>query len=133
MIERIFFVLLLGVIGVAAYYLYTRHQIRLATKQITADSLLDINPDQATLVYFTTPFCAPCKLQQTPNLERLQDEMGDGLHIIRIDATEEPHVAEKWGVISVPTTFVLDHKGQPRKVHNGVVGVDTLRQDIENL
>ncbi len=132
MIERVLLVLVLIALGVLAYKICTRRQVRMAAAAAPTDPLLDTwQPGRPAIVYFTTPTCAPCRLQQTPTLKRLQSELGEALHVIRVDATENPEAAERWGVFSVPTTFVLDANGQPHKVYNGVVDADTLKRDLE--
>ncbi len=132
MIERLVFTCIVFVVGFAAYRLYCQRQIRCATVQSQLDPLLnDRAPGIPTIVYFTTPTCAPCRLQQTPVLDKLLADIGDeGLHLVRVDATVDPAAAERWGVFSVPTLFVLDHNGEPRKVFNGVVGLDQLKQEL---
>jgi len=131
MIERILVVLVCVALGVLAYRLTTRRQVQKASASAVLDPLLsDVPLGTPAIVYFTTPTCAPCRLQQTPTLGKLQQEMGDGLRVIRVDATENPEAAERWGVFSVPTVFVLNRDGQPHKVYNGVVDGETLKRDL---
>jgi hypothetical protein len=59
--------------------------------------------------------------------------MGDRLQIVEIDAASQPEVASKWGVLSVPTTFVLDHKGQPQHVNHGVASYEKLLRQMGSL
>lgn len=132
MIERFALALVLMIVGFVAYRICTRRQVQRAANQVATDPLLNgLPPGIPTIVYFTTPTCAPCRLQQTPTLQRLQQEMGDALRVIRVDATEDPAAADRWGVFSVPTTFVLDRDGQPRNVHNGVVDAQTLKRELQ--
>jgi thioredoxin-like negative regulator of GroEL len=131
MIERTLLVVLLSVVGIVAYRLLVWRQVHQATAIATTDPLLHhLAVGKPTIVYFTTPTCAPCQLQQTPTLKRLQQEMGDALQVIRVDACEDPDAAERWGVFSVPTLFVLNRQGQPQKVYNGVVDGETLKRDL---
>ncbi len=133
MIERTLFVGVLIVVGFVLYRLYTRHQIWRATYNIAYDPLLRGGKQGVpTILYFTTPTCAPCRLQQTPVLDQLQRELDDEhLRLIRVDATENPDAADRWGVFSVPTLFVLNAEGQPRSVFNGVVGLEKLKQELQ--
>lgn len=132
MIERLLIVLLLAGTAYITYRLFTRRQLGRASATATTDVLLHgIRRDVATIVYFTTPDCAPCRLQQTPTLNRLQEELGDALQVIRVDATQDPEAAQRWGVMTVPTTFILDKSGQPRHVHNGVVDAATLKRELQ--
>ena len=133
MIERALISLVLIAAGFLAYRFIQRQQLKRAGATIAIDPILgDCLPDVATIVYFTTPTCAPCRLQQTPILDQLQAELDESrLQLIRVDATQHPETAERWGVFSVPTTFVLGKDGQPRNVHNGVVGLETLREELQ--
>ncbi len=133
MIERLLIVVLLGVVGVAAYRLYTCRQLAQALTQALIDPIVrDLPAGIPAIVYFTTPTCAPCHLQQTPTLQRVQAEMGeDRLSIIRVDATEHPEIAERWGVFSVPTLFILDPERKPRTVYNGIVDTHTLKRELQ--
>jgi thiol-disulfide isomerase/thioredoxin len=132
MVERLALALILMSAGVAAWRLFTRGQLVRAVKLGAArDPLLSSVPDGVpAILYFTTPTCAPCRLQQTPVLERLKGELGDAVHVVRIDATEQPDAASRWGVVSVPTLFVLGRDGAARHVHNGVVSDGVLRQEL---
>jgi thiol-disulfide isomerase/thioredoxin len=86
------------------------------------------------IVYFTTPDCAACKSVQRPALARLQQAAGlDRLQIIEINAYEKPELAKAWGVMSVPTTFILDAHGTPRQVNHGVTPAEKLAAQLQNI
>ncbi|MBC7871416.1 MAG: thioredoxin family protein [Chitinophagaceae bacterium] len=132
MIERILFAVILLSVGFSAYQWFTRQQIKQATVNSVTDPLLTgMKPGVPIILYFTTPTCVPCRLQQTPTLQRLQQELGDALKVIRVDATENPEAADRWRVFSVPTTFVLDGAGHARKVYNGLVDAETLKRELQ--
>jgi thioredoxin 1 len=131
MIERLLLVMLIFGAGAALYGLLTRRQLAQVAAAAPRDPLLrDLPAGLQTIVYFTTPTCAPCQLQQTPTLQKLQRELGDRLRVVRVDATQDPDSASRWGVFSVPTTFVLDAQGKPRRVYNGVVSADVLKREL---
>jgi thiol:disulfide interchange protein len=50
----------------------------------------------------------------------------EAVNTVKVDSTENPDGAKRWGVISVPTTFVLDRNGKPNKVNNGFVDENKL-------
>jgi thiol-disulfide isomerase/thioredoxin len=87
-------------------------------------------PGKVTIVYFTTPDCVACKTAQRPALNRLQKMMEDQVQIVEINAYENPDMAKEWGVMSVPTTFILDSHGAPRHVNYGVTPVEKLAAQI---
>jgi hypothetical protein len=57
----------------------------------------------------------------------------DRLQIIEINAYESPELAKEWGVLSVPTTFILDIQGTPRQVNHGVASAEKLLEQLEHI
>jgi thioredoxin-like negative regulator of GroEL len=53
------------------------------------------------------------------------------VQVVAIDAQAQPQVADEWGVLGLPTTFIIDRARQVRRVNHGVVRADQLRQQIE--
>jgi thiol-disulfide isomerase/thioredoxin len=113
------------IIGGFGSYLFYNWMLRLRTPSLL-DDLGPIRPDAFTLVYFTTPTCAPCKTVQRPAIQKLTQTLGSALHVIEIDTTERPDLASRWGVMSVPTTFVIDPNGKLRHVNHGVTRAEQL-------
>ena len=52
--------------------------------------------------------------------------LGNDLHVVEVDATEQPELASRWGVMSVPTAFLFDPRGQLRHVNHGVTRAEKL-------
>jgi thiol-disulfide isomerase/thioredoxin len=134
MIERIVFLILFAGFSALAYGLLRRWQVRRAARFAPGDPLLaTLRPGVPAILYFTTPFCGPCITQQRPALQRLRDLLGDGVQVIEVDAMAQQDAADRWGVLSVPTTFILDGQGRPRQINHGVAGVDKLMQQVQRL
>jgi thiol-disulfide isomerase/thioredoxin len=123
----------LGIIfvGIGTYWLLSQRMLSRAKNNLP--SLLTSLPNKPVIVYFTTPDCAPCKTVQRPALEKLISLLGEKLHVVEIDATERPDLAKTWGVMSVPTTFLLDSRGKARYVNNGVTRAEKLMEQIQTL
>ncbi|MFN8531916.1 MAG: thioredoxin domain-containing protein [Anaerolineae bacterium] len=132
MIERLILAIVLLALGVIAYKLHLRRQLRRTTEMVAAvDPVLgDARRGTSVIVYFTTPMCMPCRTVQQPALNRLQQELGEELQVIRIDATERPEDADRWGVLTAPTTFVIDAKGITRAVNHGVADYQLLKRQL---
>lgn len=119
------------VVGIFGYWLLNqRLLVRAKSNVFTLFSQL---PNKPVIVYFTTPDCAPCKTVQRPALSRVSQLLGDSLQVIEIDATQRPDLAKQWGVMSVPTTFLLDARGEARYVNNGVTRAEKLMEQLESL
>jgi thioredoxin-like negative regulator of GroEL len=134
MTERIMILAVGAVLGITLCALFRHWQLWRATRIAAADPLLQgRRPGIPAIVYFTTPTCAPCQTQQRPALRRLLEEMGETVQIIEINAQEQTDAADRWGVLSVPTTFILDRQGRPQTINYGVAGVEKLKQQLRGL
>ena len=121
------------IIGLGAFAYWLVNQRLLIRARNNAFSLFNTLPNKPVLVYFTTPDCVPCKTIQRPAINRVSHMLGEQLEVIEIDATERPDLAKAWGVMSVPTTFVLDTRGEARFVNNGVARAEKLLEQIQTL
>lgn len=117
--------------GMLAYWFICQRLLVRARNNVL--TLFPTLPDKPVIVYFTTPDCAPCKTVQRPALNQISQLMGEKLEVIEIDATERPDLARTWGVMSVPTTFLLDARGQARYVNHGVTRAEKLMEQLQNL
>jgi thiol-disulfide isomerase/thioredoxin len=118
-------------VGILGYWLINQHLLVRAKSNIF--TLFNQLPNKPVIVYFTTPDCAPCKTIQRPALNRVIQLLGDSLEIIEIDATQRPDLAQQWGVMSVPTTFLLDARGEARYVNNGVTRAEKLMEQLQTF
>lgn len=123
----------LGILGAGILAYWLANRLVLARAALRADRLGEIQPGRPTLLYFTTPTCAPCKTVQRPAIQRLSEQLGDRLHVVEIDASANPEMAGQWGVLSVPTTFLLDSSGKPRHVNHGVAPAEKLFKQFNNI
>jgi len=118
-------------LGAAAYWLVNHRLLMRAKHNIF--TLFNKLPNKPVIVYFTTPDCVPCKTVQRPALDKVRTLLGEKLQVIEIDAAERPDLAKRWGVMSVPTTFLLDARGEARYVNNGVARAEKLMEQIQAL
>lgn len=86
-----------------------------------------------TILYFTTPDCVQCRLRQMPILEQLLSELGHPVVLRKVDALEHEDLARRYGVLTVPTTVILDATGRPRAINHGLATADRLRSQLGGL
>ncbi len=127
------FGLAIGIIGLGAFAYWLINQRLLARARNNVFTLFNRLPNKPVLVYFTTPDCAPCKTVQRPAIDRVSHLLGEQLEVVEINAYEQPDLAKTWGVMSVPTTFVIDERGEARYVNNGVARAEKLLEQIQTL
>ena len=133
MIERTGIAILIIGLAYGSYQMFTRWQVARIGRRKTDDGLLSLlRPGIPAVIYFWSETCAPCRMVQKPALERLQTDLGpDGVQVVAVNALERPELADAWGVLGLPTTFIIDSSGQPRRVNHGVVRAEHLKRQIE--
>ena len=67
---------------------------------------LAINTEKPVLVDFWATWCGPCKLQ-APILHEFKTEIGDKVKVIKVDVDQNPELANKYGINSIPTLAVF--------------------------
>ncbi len=118
-------------IAAAGYALYRLVSFLIVKRaQASAHNPGLFHPGKPTILYFTTPDCAPCKTVQQPALHKVKSRLGDDLQIVEVNAFEQPDLARQWGVLSVPTTFIIDSSGKPRHVNHGVTSAEGLIEQL---
>lgn len=84
--------------------------------------------DRPVLVDFWAEWCGPCKMLN-PVIEEIASESGDRATIAKVNIDEEPELAGRFGVQSIPTMVVFrDGTEQDR-----LVGVAPKKAIIEKL
>ncbi len=130
MLER---VLIVAVIALAAALLYAlwRHwqQRQLQGLQETPPTLpTSVQGGKPAVLYFTTQECAQCRLQQTPILAQLQARLDVAVH--KLDAIEQRALADLYGIMTVPSTVVLNPELRPVAINQGVAPLQKLQRQI---
>jgi thioredoxin-like negative regulator of GroEL len=126
MLERIVLVIALALIALLTYQGLLLLQRRRAARR----SLDRAATGRSAVLVFTSPTCAPCKLQQLPIIDRVLVDWHDKIEVDVIDVTERPEVAAQYGVWSLPTTIVLDANQHVIAINQGVAHEKKLREQI---
>ena len=76
-----------------------------------------LNSDKAFVLDFYADWCGPCKIQ-SPIIDNLSEE-NNNIKVGKINVDDNPELAEKYGIMSIPTILVIKNG----EVTNQFVGV----------
>ncbi len=127
-LDRLALALGLIVLGYVAYRAYGWAVLRRRVRH--GLGIEEYRPGRPAILYFTDPGCAPCLTVQDPALQEVAAQFGEGLQIIKVQALEHPELTDSWGVLSLPTTFIIDSSGRPRGVNHGIARAPRLLDQL---
>ena len=86
-----------------------------------------LGADQSVLVDFWAEWCGPCHAI-APVLEQIASERSD-LKVVKLNIDEEPAVAQRYGVMSIPT-LILFKDGEPAAAAVGAMPKSMLEERL---
>lgn len=75
-----------------------------------------LSPTGPTLLYFYGPVCPSCN-DQVKIVDELAEETNT--RVLKFNATEQRQVADALGVVTIPTTAIVDSAGRVRHLNLG--------------
>jgi thioredoxin-like negative regulator of GroEL len=100
--------------------------VQFAPPQTLWDAIKEGPDGRPLVVAFSTPSCAACHTAQKPALTRLEAQAGGTVRIVEVDAAAQPEVARSFGILTVPSTAVLDGEGRVLALNQGFASTERL-------
>jgi len=86
---------------------------------------LVLSPDgRPAAVVFSAPGCIECRLQKA-QLSQLP-----GLRLVELDVSRDRGAAREFGVMTAPTTVVIDQGGRVLGAHHGLVAAGEVARQL---
>ncbi len=89
-----------------------------------------LNSDTPVVVDFWAEWCGPCKMI-APSLEEIANEMDGKVKIAKVNMDENPDLAAKYGIRSIPTLLMFKD-GEPVAIQVGAAPKNKLSDWISN-
>lgn len=86
---------------------------------------------EPVLIDFYADWCGPCKMM-APVVEKMAEELKGKVKVGKINVDEEPQLAEKYHVVSIPT-FVIIKDGKVVETCVGAVSASSLMEKVKQV
>lgn len=99
---------------------------------LTSDNFEEnvLKNDKPILIDFWASWCGPCQMQ-SPIIDEI-DKEAEGITVAKVNVDEEPELASKYGIMSIPTILVFKD-GICASTNVGLHSKQQLLEIIENL
>jgi len=87
-----------------------------------------LKSETPVIVDFWAEWCGPCHAV-APVLEKIAEERGDGIKLVKVNIDEEQGLSAKYGVMSIPT-MILFKEGEPAAAAVGAQPKSALERSL---
>lgn len=88
-----------------------------------------LGADKPVLVDFWAPWCGPCRMVG-PEVEAVAAEYAGRANVVKINVDEQPELAGRYGIMSIPTIIVFKN-GEIAEQVVGAVNRGKLKEMLE--
>jgi len=89
-----------------------------------------LQSEKAVLLDFWAEWCGPCKMI-APLLDEAADEYADKLAVVKLNIDENPNMAQKFGIRSIPTLMIFKD-GAPHAQKLGAMSKSQLNEFLDS-
>ena len=87
-----------------------------------------LKSSEPVVVDFWAEWCGPCR-RIAPALDEISGQVGDKVKIVKLNVDENPQIAAKYGIMSIPTLLMFKN-GEISSRHFGAAPKQKLHQWI---
>lgn len=91
-------------------------------------------PSRVRILAFSSEDSEQCRVLQAPVLRRVVEARGDDIvSVITIDASTNQALTQRYHVLTVPTTVLLDTAGKAHAVNYGFTNAQSLLKQVDEI
>ena len=105
----------------------------IASRNTTIEKEVEKQQARVRILAFSSDDCRQCHQLQAPVLRRVIEARGDAVTVIDIDAPASPELTERYQVLTLPTTVMLDSKGKTHAVNYGFTNAYSLLKQVDEI
>lgn len=121
----------LTIIGIVFFLLKLIRMGQLGSAQRTA--MTSTAPNESQLLYFSSAACTQC-LGQEKILEKIfAGSEFQGVILKKFSIEDDPELAQRWGVKTIPTTILLSSSAQVVQFNNGLISSSNILSQLYEL
>ena len=90
-------------------------------------------PSNVRILAFSSTDCQQCHTLQAPALQRLMEARRDDVSVVEVDAPGSPQLTQRYHVLTLPTTVILDATGQVHAVNYGFANTQRLLAQVDEV
>jgi thioredoxin 1 len=87
-----------------------------------------VGAGKPAVLYFSTRECVQCRYQQAPILNQFTAQTQ--VAVVPVDAVEQDNLARYYGIMTVPSTVLLDDALRPVAVNHGLATLPRLHAQL---
>lgn len=123
-LERLLIIAILSLVGTGAFVVFKQGHLRRVNVNARAFA-----GGQPTLLYFRSDTCAACPTQSR-YVENLVQGGNGRFTLQSIDVDSQPDKAKEYGVMTLPTTMIIDANGQVKEINYGLTPSHKLQKQL---
>lgn len=92
-----------------------------------------VSSGRPLLLAFSTPGCTDCRYRQAPAVEQVRVVLGAAIETRHVDASRDPDLAGHFGILTAPSTVILDPRGRVVARNDGFAPAERLLAQLRTL
>ena len=85
------------------------------------------------ILAFSSADCHQCHELQIPALQRVLEARGTKVSVAEVDAPNSPDLTQRYRVLTVPSTVVMDAQGRAHAVNYGFANTQRLLEQVDEV